>query len=404
MLSPRAQVVVFSAFAVTAAVATIVVVRGSAREVRATSARQALAGPCEPTAPVLVDAPLPAHVTRLLDLAFEAASSLPTQPHIRNRCRMQELVAVTCLELDQPRRALSFIERIDNWRRGSLYADLASHLQSRGDTGSADAYLDEANDVSRRQNAANEQEWPKERIQGKIAAVRAARGPVAERSQAVTRLEMLDSVVEHGGFEEVCAALRQYAGLYEEAYVDTLFREGVVERVRKAGSKVAPQILIETVLELAESALRHDDVRTAATNASWAHELIHAAAFHTEDRLSLVARLVDVRFRAGDEDGARQELDRARVAYDEEAPRIVDIYRARCLRALAESYVAVGDRLRALESYARAVEAGVVNPNSRPRADDLVATCCSLARHEIDPGEALMKRLGEIRASLGEPW
>jgi hypothetical protein len=50
------------------------------------------------------------------------------------------------------------------------------------------------------------------------------------------------------------------------------------------------------------------------------------------------------------------------------------------------------------------VEEGVVNPNSRPRADDLVDVCNSMARHGVEPDSKLTQRLKEVQASLRSPW
>ena len=74
------------------------------------------------------------------------------------------------------------------------------------------------------------------------------------------------------------------------------------------------------------------------------------------------------------------------------------------LRPLAEAYLAQDDVATARTLYAQAVEAGVANPNSRPRAEDLSATCCSMALHGFEPDEALWARLVAVRASLAEPW
>ena len=73
----------------------------------------------------LTDKPLAVYQSELLDHAFETAAAIPVKPHIKDRSRAQEKVVEVSLELDQPLRALSLIERIDNWRRGSGYCDLA---------------------------------------------------------------------------------------------------------------------------------------------------------------------------------------------------------------------------------------------------------------------------------------
>jgi hypothetical protein len=64
----------------------------------------------------------------------------------------------------------------------------------------------------------------------------------------------------------------------------------------------------------------------------------------------------------------------------------------------------LGDPALSAAVYARAVEEAVLNPNSRPRADDLVATCCSMAVCGFQPDEKLWARMVEIGAKLGEPW
>jgi hypothetical protein len=64
----------------------------------------------------------------------------------------------------------------------------------------------------------------------------------------------------------------------------------------------------------------------------------------------------------------------------------------------------MGDTAAALAVYKQAVEAGMENPNSRPRAEDLAATCCSMAVHAVQPDAELFARIREICAGLSDPW
>jgi hypothetical protein len=118
----------------------------------------------------------------------------------------------------------------------------------------------------------------------------------------------------------------------------------------------------------------------------------------------LCARLAALRIRAGDVATARSELREALARFDAERHTIVDMWRAAALRPIAEAHHLLGDTTTALEIYTRAVEAGVENPNSRPRADDLCATCLSLALHDVAPDSLLLDRLTEICNDLGDPW
>jgi hypothetical protein len=71
---------------------------------------------------------------------------------------------------------------------------------------------------------------------------------------------------------------------------------------------------------------------------------------------------------------------------------------------LAEAYAAMGEHQAALAAYKRVVEEGVANPNSRPRAEDLVGTCLSLARNAVEPDEELSARLEKVFGELKAPW
>ena len=122
------------------------------------------------------------------------------------------------------------------------------------------------------------------------------------------------------------------------------------------------------------------------------------------DRVVITAKLAKLRWRAGLEDQVRSEVEGALALYDESRDRITDIYRARALRSIAEAYRVMGDDETARRLYARAVEEGVTNPNSRPRAQDLAATCLSMALGEFDPGPRLYARMVEIRNGLSDPW
>ena len=51
-----------------------------------------------------------------------------------------------------------------------------------------------------------------------------------------------------------------------------------------------------------------------------------------------------------------------------------------------------------------AIEAGTINPNSRPRAEDLSATCASIALAGIEPDASIRQRIERARAGLADPW
>jgi hypothetical protein len=46
----------------------------------------------------------------------------------------------------------------------------------------------------------------------------------------------------------------------------------------------------------------------------------------------------------------------------------------------------------------------VKNPNSRPRAEDLVATCLSMVLCGFEPPAELAERMQVVARGLGDPW
>jgi len=382
----------------------------------------------------LTDQPLAAWRIELLDLAFRAASALPLQPHIKNRSRAQEQVVTDSLALDQPRRAAGYIERIANWRRGAGYADLAFHLAESGETETVQAWLDLALEAAvsaeKDDNALESaQEWKRDRIRARIAqtyawlgqkseAARVAAGVVDSESGKVAVVEAmhapaeafdaqmaeLDQVIATGSFDQVRNALEACARLCDRFYADVERRSRAEEKIKASWGKLPIQVRLELLMQLIGFALDHADPDKALALIEEAHALLDSERWTPDHQIPLAARLATLRHRAGETEKARSEITAARALFDAQRERIVNIDRAGVLRALAEVYASIGDVESALELYARAVEAGVENPNSRPRAEDLAATCRSMACNGVEPGAELLARMVDIHEHLGVPW
>jgi hypothetical protein len=132
--------------------------------------------------------------------------------------------------------------------------------------------------------------------------------------------------------------------------------------------------------------------------------MIESGRWMPDDKVTLLGRTARVRGLAGDTERARAAADAAMELFGAERQKIVNIDRAAALRPVAEAYQAIGDAAAALGVYKKAVEEGVENPNSRPRAQDLSATCCSMALRGLEPDAELWDRIHHIREGLGEPW
>jgi tetratricopeptide (TPR) repeat protein len=161
---------------------------------------------------------------------------------------------------------------------------------------------------------------------------------------------------------------------------------------------------IDLLIELAVISLDHSDPDKALDLVNEAEEIVDSADWRPRFEIPLRARLAELRFNAGDEEQARADLREALAMFDDNRGKIVNIYRAGALRPIAEAYQATGEPAAAREIYMRTLEAGIENPNSRPRAEDLMATCCSMALHAVEPDSKLLSRIREIHDGLGDPW
>jgi hypothetical protein len=382
----------------------------------------AAVSPVEPLP--LVDAPLPGYRKDLLALAFDTATSIPLEPHIKDRSRAQEKVVAACLKLDQPASALGYMERIDDWRRGSCYADLAFHNAGHGRPDQARRWIDRAAEV-----AASTEDWRRDAIRVRIAQTHAllghdekadrlsdgvvdsekgklaaARAMVIDEEAFDEQLASIDALVAAGNFDVLKNALESATVLFDRFHDDAGRRTRVEEKIRASWEQLPIFIRIELLMTLADSALEHDDRPKALELTNDARAFLDGYDWPAQYRVPLAAKIAKARFRAGDVEKARSDADAVLALFKEQRETIVNIDRAETLQPLAETYHAMGDTAKALSVYRMALDEGVVNPNSRPRAEDLSATCVSMALCAVEPDPELWQRIREIREGLGKPW
>lgn len=366
----------------------------------------------------LTEKPLAAYQNELLDLAIATASAIPVEPHIKDRARAQATGVAASLKLDQPQRALRLIEKIDNWRRGAGYADLAFYCAMHGDTDEVRHYLDCAMQISK-----SAEDWCRDQIRIKIADTYALLG---QASQSVTdaeagvvagvmamaanedhfeeQLNNLDALLASGNFDIVKNALKACAGLFNRFYDDVGRRLLTEEKIKVSWGALPFFLRVELLTEMAGYALDHKDQAKALDLMNEAQNFMAGAQWPPEHRISLTSKLVALRFNAGDRQKAETDADAMLALFDAQRDKIVNIDRAGALRPLAEAYQSMGNTATALAVYKRAVEEGVENPNSRPRAEDLSATCLSMALNRAEPDAKLWARIRKINEGLGDPW
>jgi hypothetical protein len=344
-------------------------------------------------------------------------------PHLKNRCRAQEAVVVACLELNQPQLARRFIPEIGNWRRGAAWADLAVYCIQHGYR-DVQPMLDLAAEIA----ATATQDWRRDRVMVKIAHAHALLDQM-ERAEELTsdvdpsetgkltgmvattgddkafdsHVATLDTLIAGGQFDIIRNALVSYTQILNRHYDNAARRKLIEEKVKTAAAKLPLVVRLDLLLRMAECALDHHDQSGGLALVDETQGLMDGAEWPPRFGIPLRARVAAMRFRAGDKVRARRDLDAALAECGTEENTLQSFDRAGVLRPLAEAYQQMNDAPTALQVYRRAVEAGAVNPNLRPRTEDLSATCCSMAIHGIEPDEALWKRMHEIREELGRP-
>ncbi|HOQ05551.1 MAG TPA: hypothetical protein PKY88_10100 [Anaerohalosphaeraceae bacterium] len=381
----------------------------------------------------LQDQPLEPWRLELLDLAFETATKIPVKPHLKDRSRTQAMVAETALKLNQPGRAHRYLKRIDNWRRGACLADLAVYAARCGNASLAERYLRQAREIAEKglPNASSEpvQEWCQDLIQSKIAQVYAQLGQLETALKAQEGLEpsqrgkmLLDDaqLQQKDLFDKEVQRLElelkqnnedvrnnvlfSYAQMYDMVYDRQEQRTELEEKIRNAWSPLPAFLRIRLLTQLTESALEHNDSAKALELLEEARQLLEKYQWPDETQFTLAAPLAALRYRAGQRQEAKNEAQALLKTYESNRQAIFNIYRAAALRSLAEAYANMDDKDAALALYKRAVEEGVENPNSRPRAEDLAATCCSMVLSAVEPDAELRERIRQIHKGLGQPW
>ncbi len=368
--------------------------------------------------------------SELLELADSAFTRMPLDPHAKNRGRGQMTVVEASLAAGLPGLATRIAKTIPDWRRGLAHAHCAQWLQQHGRNEEAQRELDLAEQSAKAIRAdANEQGWRAERILGVVARVRMMRGEMekfAEASkdlgpvdgavlqeEAALRmpeesfakwLEQADATIASAQFDPIQATLQSCAKLYRRFYDDEEKRNQLEQRVAEGYSRLPLQVRVKLLVEIGGVAADKKDATKALELCGRIDRVLATATWRAEDKVPALADLAVLFHRGGDVARGKQQLDAAAKAFADGRASIFDIYRAAALRSLAEAAAAMGDAPRAMEFWRVAIEAGVENPNSRPRADDLGATCLSFVKAGVQPEAGIENRLREIAGSLAAPW
>ncbi len=370
------------------------------------------------------DAHLADFQNKLIELAFDTACAIPVKPHQKDRSKTQEAVFDAYLKLDQPVRALGTIEKINDWRGGLCYGKLAFYYARKGDNDKVSDYLKLA-----AQYAEQTEDWRRDRIRVLIAQTRVLQGHnenikkfeedltesefgkisntqamICDDESFNSQVVVLDEYIAAGGYDLIKNALDAYSQLFNRFYNDDQKRTIAEDKIKASWNALPIFVRIELMIDLAGYAAGHKDNVKAVEIINEAQEILGAYALRPEHKVEMAAKLVKIRYSAGDTDKAAADADKAFEYFDAECEKIVNIYRCQALTGLAEAYQLMGNRDKALTVYKRCLKESLDNPNSRPRAEDLSSVCRSMALYKVEPDEQLWDTMRQIREGLGNPW
>jgi hypothetical protein len=364
----------------------------------------------------------------LLEFGFEAASAIPRDPHERDRARVQEVVASTFIAIGEPVRAAACALQITNWRKGSVFGDLAIDCARKGLVDSAKTYARYALEAVA-EGRDGVQDWQRDRVRvkaaqayawlgdgskasvleqgvgepemGKVDAVEAAK---SDGSDFDTRLEAALAAVNTMNFDLTVNAIESAVELAAKSKGDEARWARIVELLGKTRGRIPRDLELKSYLRLADVRIAQESKDPARALIATATGLRDGARWTPDAALPLSAEIARRLHAVGDAEAARAEIEAGIAGFQAGIDAVADVFRAEAMRPAAEALAAMGAVGRAREVFAALVEEGARNPNARPRAEDLALTAASLARAGIEPDEAMWARLRGIREGLVAPW
>lgn len=360
----------------------------------------------------------------LVEQAFEVACAMPGGPHARPRARTQEEVALAALELGMERRAVEMAREVLDWRRAEIYARAAQRAAGEG-------RREDAIDLAKRAKAAMPQEshWSRERVAFETAVaferagepamaaellplvvpsdmprIRAAVIPTLASADLPAEADALDAAIATRDLDMVRSAVEGWTALLKRWAKDEPLRTRALAALDGAIAGLPVDLRIDANVKLSGVLRELGLASDASTRLKSAVDSFKAAELLPEDEAPIGAMVVEARIAAGDRAGAAEELRRLREQFDRRRGEIMSTRLARSLRAIGSAWAKAGDQIMARQSFRDALDAGLINPNGRPRAEDLTATCVAMAVAGVVPDPLTAQKIDAVRNQLGEPW
>ncbi len=351
-----------------------------------------------------------------LDKAYNVASSIAVDPHIKTRSLYQSKVVSVALELDMPKTAENYARQIRNWRAGlglarvALYnaqagdvegvAKLVSEAIERGEDPLQDWRLNKVRSISSAalhlsgddKNAKNVSEdlLPAERMEFDQAVASTVESKNIDE-QIIACAKQINSM----NFDEKISGLSSLLSLLEVVVSQEAYRNEINDLINRGINDLPFFHRINFRVRVIEIHLDANYRLPALKMADALLSEINELNLGAPDKIAAISKLANLYYKCDDVEKARMLLSNGAQLYDEAEKSIVNIDRCELLLMLAEvAHTSESAGIRD-DLYLRALQAAFVNVNHRPRAEDVTQIYCSLAVNQVEPGELLSLTLDE---------
>jgi tetratricopeptide (TPR) repeat protein len=358
-----------------------------------------------------------------LAYAFKFASAIVADP--KDMGKAQEAVVWELTSSGAWRDAEASADKVEGWRRGTAYADLATAL----------AKVERVDDAKRMIAKAEAfrpsiEGWQNLRIASHVAAAYAALGndekartlAVAVATEDAMQYESMSTATIASGL----AAKGQFDGAVVEldrlkdgqdlddawwrtvGYVDMSRQKSLnrdqrvkaIEEARAAVDGVPGWRKGEALESIADEFRKLGMPREAREAVGAAQAILVALPDSMPIKAPLLSNCARAWARLGDSDASRRLL----VQVESLAPKVQAIERPAVYANAASSFAAIKDTAAAKRLYGQALDQAASLVNARPRALAVVEICRSIAKSGVGLDDTMRARLDALYAGLKDPW
>lgn len=357
------------------------------------------------------------------DYAFKFASAIVSDP--KDMGKAQEAVVWDLTSSGSWKDAEATAAKVEGWRRGTAYADLATALAKAGRVEDAKRMIAKAEAFR-----PTIEGWQNVRIASHVAAAYAALGE-KDKAKTLAVAVATEDLQQYGGMSTATVASGMAAqGEFEGAsaeldrlkegkdlddawwrtvgYVDmsrqkSLTRDQRVKAInlaRDAADGIPGWRKAEALESVADEFRKLGMPKEAKETVASAQAILVALP----DTLPIKAPLLSNCARSWAELGDNATAHALLIRVESLAPKVQPIERPAVYANAASSFAAMKDTASAKRLYGLALQDAATLVNARPRALAVVEICRSIGKSGVGLDEPTRARLNDLYAGLKDPW